>query len=85
MPSARMPDGRTSTVQRLADAGFLMGPPSDQACGRCPHRWGDHELYAPLDPLSGGTVSCPDCECTGTWSVPQAEEARRKWAEKSTS
>lgn len=71
----------TSTVEKLAAAGFAIGPPVDEPCGRCPHRWGDHELYAPLDPLSGGTVSCPECECAGTWGVPQAEAARRRLEE----
>lgn len=67
---------RTSTVQRLADSGFQLGPPPE-TIHHCGHRWGDHVLYAPLDPLSGGTLSCPDCDCTGTWDVPQAEQARK--------
>lgn len=72
---------RTSTVERLALAGFQIGdvPDSIHSCG---HRWGDHILYAPLDPLSGGTLSCPECDCTATWSVPQAEQARAKLKEK---
>lgn len=71
----------TTTVERLSTAGFHIGPAVDDPCGRCPHRWGDHILYAPIEPVDGGTVSCPECGCTGTWGVPQAQAARERLKE----
>ncbi len=70
----------TTTVDRLFSAGFPIGPdpngPCEQQC--CRHLWGNHLLIAlGLDPLDGGVYRCPyvDCECTGTWDVPEAARA----------
>lgn len=64
----------TTTVDRLHSAGFPLGPDPDGPCeqARCGHLWGNHLLVAPgLDPLDGGTYTCPfqGCECAGTWGL----------------
>ena len=73
-----MPDAVVSLVSRLYAAGFPIGPEPDEPCRRCGHVWGNHLLYALVDPTDGGTWSCPHasgCTCFGTWSVPEKVRA----------
>lgn len=60
------------TVASLAEKGFKMGPSPEEDCRKCRHNWGKHELHKTFDDaIEGGTWSCPECNCFGTWDVPQ--------------
>jgi hypothetical protein len=58
-----------TTVQLLADNGFVVGGSPADPCAACPHRWGQHVLIAAGDPLDGGAFHCPECFCAGTWNI----------------
>lgn len=50
-----------------------FGPDSEDTCELCPHNWGDHIVMAE-NPLRGGTWKCPECDCNGTWDIPQMRQ-----------
>ncbi len=76
---------RQTTVARLREAGFPIGPAPDEPCeiSICQHPWGEHALIADgPDVLDGGFFRCPVCPCTGTWGVPaNAAQAIREYRE----
>jgi hypothetical protein len=45
-------------------------------CPRCGHLYDDHEVWASAtgDPRDGGVITCPHCNCTGTWSLELPDE-----------
>lgn len=40
-------------------------------CPQCGHDFDSHVVYASAsgNPMDGGLMSCPECDCTMTWSV----------------
>jgi hypothetical protein len=75
-----------STIEILYSTmgdGFRFGPKPDET-HHCGHRWGNHKVIAKhADPLDGGSFHCgdADCECEGTWDVPQGNKLRQKIAQ----
>jgi hypothetical protein len=48
----------------------LNSVPPGSDCERCGHPFDDHLLWAEKDNvMGGGVMTCPLCDCTGTWSV----------------
>ncbi len=63
-----------STPRRLHEAGFPIGGLPDSICPTCIHVWGEHILHAPGTPIDGGTFTCPDCDCIGTWDADRVTQ-----------
>jgi hypothetical protein len=41
----------------------------NEPCGKCGHLFIPHVLVAYDDPLAGGLIFCPECDCVATWGV----------------
>jgi len=49
-----------------------IGAPAEkrnEPCKRCSHPFDPHVLVAYEDPLDGGLLLCPECDCARTWNV----------------
>lgn len=43
---------------------------SGDPCAQCGHPFNPHVVVATSgDPLAGGLIFCPDCDCVSTWGV----------------